>query len=367
MNPYLAAYAQPVGTAAEVFPLLVLITLVPFAVWHYHRHGRVHPWRALVSYSFVFYFLAACFLVLLPLPPLPDPHQTEAWIAAHSRVGGPRLDPLGFATDILSLGPGVTRNRAILQAAFNGVLLLPLGFYLVYAFRWRWWAAALGGLGFSLLLELSQLTGLFWFYPAPYRLFDAGDLVLNGSGALLGAVLARLLVATKALPALESLAAPNTPWIGPFRRAIAVSIDGALAWATVVLGSLEGPLVAVPLAFWLVLVPVVDVGRGPGRRVTLCALQRSAKKLPSRWRVLARQSLLWGPFCAALALPALPVAQALLVLAGLLLHLWSLVGILADPEKAGPLDRWLGLRVRNTWANPPAPNPSSPAKGKKRK
>jgi hypothetical protein len=242
-----------------------------------------------------------------------------------------------------------------------------LGFYLVYLFRWRWWAAALGGLGFSFLLELSQLTGLFWYYPAPYRLFDAGDLVLNASGALVGAALAALLLATKALPALATLAPPDTPWIGPFRRALAVGIDGGLAWTTVVVASLEGPFAAVGLVLWFIIVPVVDVGRGAGRRVTLCALQRTTRVPPARGRVLLRQTLLWGPFAAALALPSVPILQALLVLTGLLVHLGCLVGVLSNAEKASALDRWLGVRVRNAWTNPSASRPSRAGTAKKQK
>ena len=43
---------------------------------------------------------------------------------------------------------------------------------------------------FSLIIELSQLTGLFFTYPGSYRLFDVDDLLTNTLGGFLGTVLA---------------------------------------------------------------------------------------------------------------------------------------------------------------------------------
>lgn len=363
MQRYLAPFVEPVGAAAAVFPLLALLTLLPFALLHYRRHGRVHPWRALVAYSFVFYLLAAVFLVSLPLPDRPEAAEVAAWLDRHSRVAEPRLDPLAFVADAALAPPGTARNRAVLQAVFNGVLLFPFGFYLVYAFRKRVWGAWLGGWVFSLLLELSQLTGLFWMYPGPYRLFDAGDLLLNSTGSLAGGLAALLLLKLRILPDLAGLKDPDTPWIGSFRRGIALAVDLAAASVTAALALfiVEGvplppewgpPLAAAAFGLWLILVPALDAGQGPGRRITLCAIRNQKGSRARIGRLLARQSLLWGPPLATLGLAELPGIQPLLFL---LLLGWAagglvnLAGSVFSKEHAGWIDRRFGTRVRNTW------------------
>ena len=42
----------------------------------------------------------------------------------------------------------------------------------------------------SLMIELAQLTGLFFTYPGSYRLFDVDDIMMNTLGGFLGTVLA---------------------------------------------------------------------------------------------------------------------------------------------------------------------------------
>jgi ADP-dependent NAD(P)H-hydrate dehydratase / NAD(P)H-hydrate epimerase len=47
----------------------------------------------------------------------------------------------------------------------------------------RWPQATLIGFLVSLGFETCQLTGVFWIYPGPFRLFDTGDLVLKTRSA----------------------------------------------------------------------------------------------------------------------------------------------------------------------------------------
>jgi glycopeptide antibiotics resistance protein len=42
----------------------------------------------------------------------------------------------------------------------------------------------------SLMIELAQLTGLFFTYPGSYRLFDVDDIMMNTLGGFLGTLLA---------------------------------------------------------------------------------------------------------------------------------------------------------------------------------
>jgi hypothetical protein len=50
--------------------------------------------------------------------------------------------------------------------------------------------ATVTGLGISLLIETTQLTGVWGIFPCAYRLFDTGDLVTNTAGAAIGSLLA---------------------------------------------------------------------------------------------------------------------------------------------------------------------------------
>ena len=82
-------------------------------------------------------------------------------------------------------GPAL-RSPVVYEAIFNVMLTVPLGAYLCYLFRCRWWMALLIGMATTLLFETSQLTGLFGLYAHPYRLFDVDDLILNTTGTMLG-------------------------------------------------------------------------------------------------------------------------------------------------------------------------------------
>jgi hypothetical protein len=175
-------------------------------------------------------------------------------------------------------------------------------------------------------------------------------------------------VRLRALPDLEKLPGPGKPWIGPFRRGLAFLIDAAAAAlstlaANAVLelcglrsASLRGTIRAAILLFWLAALPVIDGGRGLGRRLLLCAIMRSARKKPARLAILARQSLLWAPpvlvWLSSDLLPPGPVVAACQIAAGVLwLALWSTDAfrICFSREHAGWIDERLGLRVRNTW------------------
>src|SRR5699024_12280953 len=51
--------------------------------------------------------------------------------------------------------------------------------------------------------EITQLTGVYGIYNCPYRIFDVDDLLLNSTGALVGFLLAPILLAL--FPSRESI------------------------------------------------------------------------------------------------------------------------------------------------------------------
>lgn len=374
-------FIGPVSQATIAFPIAASLLALPFALYHYRRHGHVHPWRAFISYSFIYYMITALFLVILPLPELPARGADLAtWNSRYGALRTPQFDPTAFARDIVAARGGKTFYRALFQAIFNLLLLLPFGFYLVYSFKRRILSASLWGFLLSLSFELCQLTGNFWIYPGPYRLFDTGDLLLNTTGALLGALLAALLRRLHALPDLDSLKGPEKPWIGPFRRFLAFGIDAAaLALTAILLFFLTERLgfggdaalrlvVAAALLFWFVALPAIDEGRGLGKRFTFCAIQDVKGKRAGFLRILARQSIFWALPALAYAAPVflpkrLTSSSAVNIAIAAWIILWGYNGFQTTfgAEHAGKLDRMLGMRVRNTWKASAAAAPKKPS------
>lgn len=170
------------------FPLVALLLALPYALYQYRRFGAISIWKTFVVFTFILYCMCAVSLIVFPLPK--DPSQ----IVEIAQT--PQLHPFHFVEQIRETtdfswadrstwGPTL-KARAAYEAYFNVLLTVPLGAYLCYLFRCRWWMALLIGMATTLLFETSQLTGLFGIYDHPYRLFDVDDLVLNTTGTMLG-------------------------------------------------------------------------------------------------------------------------------------------------------------------------------------
>ena len=179
--------------------VLAVLLLVPFIFRTYRRRGELGVGAGLVTLGFLVYGFALVAYTLLPLPTL-----DAAWCAAHTRFTHAQLDPMAIVSDIRQYS-GVLRNPAVQQGVFNVVLFLPLGAYLRLYFRRRGVPTViLTGFLVSLLIECTQLTGNWYLFSCPYRLFDVDDLIANTLGAalgVLGAPLLRRLQGTPALPA----------------------------------------------------------------------------------------------------------------------------------------------------------------------
>src|SRR5699024_12509478 len=61
-----------VQAAFVIFILVGLVLMIPWLMYSYRKYGYLSVWASIVTYSFVFYMLAALFLVLLPLPSTRD-------------------------------------------------------------------------------------------------------------------------------------------------------------------------------------------------------------------------------------------------------------------------------------------------------
>lgn len=211
------------------FPLVALLLAVPYALYQYRRFGAISIWKTFVVFTFILYCLCAVSLIVFPLP------ADHSAVVESART--PQLHPFHVIDQIrettdFSLGDRSTwgpalRSPVVYEAIFNVMLTVPLGAYLCYLFRCRWWMALLIGMATTLLFETSQLTGLLGLYAHPYRLFDVDDLILNTTGTMLGFWL--MIPLAWALPSMdevnEQARERGSSRVSLTRRALAAVVD----------------------------------------------------------------------------------------------------------------------------------------------
>jgi glycopeptide antibiotics resistance protein len=301
-----ATFLLPVTTALWVFPLVVLVVMVPVAVVSYRRRGRAGGWTSVMFYSFLFYLLAALLQTIIPLP-----RDGGAYCATQSYASTPQLRPFYFLEVIQQRARGhwdlgaIMRNAPLWSTALNVVLLVPLGIYLRYLVKMRFLPAVLVGFGVSLFFELTQLTGLWFIYPCAYRLFSVDDLILNSAGALIGAAIGGPL--SKVLPPLEPARDLKryADKVTITRRLFALFTD-VLGFVTVVgfwLGLLtlfgkpttgqEIPIIAAAV-LWFVLAPLLS-GSTLGKRAMLLRVERTNGRRAGPLALLVRYGILLSP------------------------------------------------------------------------
>ncbi|WP_139653240.1 NAD(P)H-hydrate epimerase [Raoultibacter phocaeensis] len=314
----MSVYTNNIITAAIAFPFIAFVITVPYMIYQYRKFGSI-PWlRTLIVYSFVFYLMCAYFLVILPLPE--DRTATVAYAAT------PQLMPFNFVREFLaettfSLSDPSTwlktlRDPYVYEAAFNVLLLVPLGMYLRYYFRRTWWQTLIIGFLTTLFFEVSQLTGLFGAYAHPYRLFDVDDLLLNTLGAMVG-----FWIVGPAMRLLPDIRIVNEEAreaglrASVTKRALSFAIDLFIAQtaASLVLGGLDGAglrelaasqdvswgvlSTAVELAFYLVcfvLVPILTKGQTLGQKLLRLRIVRPDASQARWYQYLARYGLLYA-------------------------------------------------------------------------
>ena len=170
----------------------------------YHKYGSINKFRTLIIYSFILYLITIYFLVILPLPSI-DYVKT---------LTTPKYNLIPFKAvfDFIKETPLVITNpstylpalkdASFYTVAFNIIMTIPFGIYLRYYFKCSFKKVLLYSFFLSLFFEVTQLTGLYFIYPRPYRLFDADDLITNTLGGVLGYFIANKL---KFLPTREEI------------------------------------------------------------------------------------------------------------------------------------------------------------------
>lgn len=213
--PTLAALGITVGTGC------FLAILVPLLIAQYWRYGRLSPTRLLGTAAASVYLCSLIAFTLFPLPMVAE--------ACGLRTG-PILQaiPFGFVADIAEEAaktslPSALTSFVTVQAALNVVLFVPFGI-LARGMTHRGIAlTTAAGFGLSLLVEATQYTGVWGLYPCGFRVADVDDLMTNTAGALIGALLAPLVVGW-IRPAAALRTAPP-PAVSAPRRLLGMALD----------------------------------------------------------------------------------------------------------------------------------------------
>ncbi|UZD22811.1 VanZ family protein [Algoriphagus halophytocola] len=188
----MSEYFETIRTSILYFPLVAVLSFVPYAYFQYRKIGYVQFNRSLVFYVFGFYAMTAFFLTLLPLPEI-----TPEFCARRAGKVIPSFFPFRFVRDTFREVSGnislfsIVKSQTFMVTAFNVLLLMPLGFFLRYLFQVRHIAiATLIGFFVSLFFEITQLTAVYGLYPCRYRHFEVDDLITNTFGCFVGFLIA---------------------------------------------------------------------------------------------------------------------------------------------------------------------------------
>ena len=205
--------------------LLFGVFMVPIVAVQYRMYGRF-TWRRFLGAAGLSVYGVA--LVAYTLLPLPDPTllQCPPDGSTFQAVPFQFLDDIQRETAGLGI-TGTLASRATLQVVFNVVLFIPWGVIARQYLSWSIPVSVLTGALASGLIEATQFTGLWGLYGCSYRVADVDDLITNTLGALIGALIAPLVLwfmpQRGELRASRGQSRPVTVW----RRWLGMIIDYA--------------------------------------------------------------------------------------------------------------------------------------------
>jgi uncharacterized RDD family membrane protein YckC/VanZ family protein len=315
--------------------------------------------------------------------------SSAAYCTGHTYASTPQLRPFYFVEVIEQRARGrwspaaILRNPAIWTTALNVVMLAPLGLFLRYVQRMRVVPTVLAGFGLSLFFELTQLTGLWFVYPCPYRLFSVDDLILNTAGAGVGWLIAGPLAKMAPPPQPDRDRRRYAAKVTLTRRLLALGADLvgfslllAFVFGLVTLFGEDTQNLGVPIVFlalvWFVLVPALT-GSTLGKRAMLLRVERTNGRRAGPIALLVRNGVLLSPLWLVWLLldldrwdlghhPEQLLIPAGLLLSGFVMLIWTPLAVIFDDERRAPYERL--TRTINV-AIIPRPAPEDPAESTK--
>lgn len=309
--------------------LVFFAVLVPMLLVQVRRYGRFSFRRLLGAAAVSIYAVALVAYTLLPLPDMRA--NCGGGVAGVELVPGHSIADILRDTQGLSLA-GTLTSRATLQVVLNVALFVPAGMI-----ARRYWNRGAGvsillGAAVSVLIEATQLTGVWGLYECSYRVADVDDVIANTAGAALGVLLAPLLLSwmpsARSLSANRSAPRPVTVWrrwFGMILDAIAVQVSISmlslvLLVPRLILADGRGPsapqsvaeavVIGAGTVVLVIVVPaLVSGGASIGQRLVWLTPAWPDGRAPVARR-LYRASVVALPYTVATAAPLLPGADA---------------------------------------------------------
>ncbi|MDR0488481.1 MAG: VanZ family protein [Propionibacteriaceae bacterium] len=215
---------------------LAILAFLPMVAYRYRKVGRLRFLDMVLLLGVVIYAMTLWTYTLVPLP------ETADYTCASAN-----FYPFEFVKEVIKEGLPITHNRSLFHAFFNVIFFIPLGAILRFLAHKGIVFTTLIGFGVSALIETTQLTGIWGIYKCAYRYFDADDLILNTSGALLGSLIgipvAWLFGKSRPLPKVTTVTFGRR-FVGMVADVIAIGFIGfptAIAWRAVQLYLLGVP------------------------------------------------------------------------------------------------------------------------------
>ncbi len=170
------------------FPFFAIMCTLPIFLLTILKYRAINFVRIGLNYTMLLYLLCVAALVLFPLPTAEE--------AANLHTHTIQLIPFHFIADIIKESPFVLNNpvtylkaafdHTVLQVVFNVIMTIPFGMFLRYYCGCRGRKVVLFTFLLSLLIEVTQLTGIYGIYHGSYRFCDVDDLMTNTLGGYLG-------------------------------------------------------------------------------------------------------------------------------------------------------------------------------------
>ena len=174
--------------ALLLVPLLALILATPYMLLKYRRERELTFSGCAFRYLLLCSILASFFMTMLPFPTFEEAKAitTPAVQLIPFHCVYQLLFQTGLVLTDWSTVLPTLKSHVFFSAFFNIIMLMPVGFFLRALFHCSTKRVLLTGFCISLVFELIQLSGLFFIYPRPYRMFDVDDLIGNTFGAWTG-------------------------------------------------------------------------------------------------------------------------------------------------------------------------------------
>lgn len=297
---------RAVYIALQIAPLIAMVVILPYIMYGYKRENKINVRRSAYVYIFALYFLCAYFITMLPFPSR-ESLETLAPVSEYIQ-----MIPFKNFADISA--QTAVRDVAIL--VFNVFLTVPLGFFLRFLYKFNLKKTVLCGFLAATLFEVTQLTGIFFIYPRPYRFFDIDDFIINTFGAVVGYLVVPLFVKVLPKPEDSKRQLVQGSEVSFTHRSIAMMIDFIIVFivASMIVVGLppvrgiltEGKSLLSFPAFYLlflaigIIYSIILKGGTPGNRITGLRLNKRGGRPASRTRCAMRTTVI---FTSIFALP----------------------------------------------------------------